>query len=86
MLREQFSLEQMKEILCKYDLNSIKISSHYLRYLSEGKRDIGEKYIKEALFDKEFYFVEKQINSWIRYKLVFELSSKYDLVIVVKEE
>ena len=86
MIREKFSIEEMKQILGRYDLDTLVVSNHYIEYLSCGRRDIGEVEIKEVLSKKEFYFVEKQINSWIRYKLVFELSSKYDLVIIVKEE
>lgn len=86
MIREVFSIKEMKIILKKYSKNSIEISSHYQKYINEEKRDIKREQIIEFLTEKEFYFVEKQINSWIRYKIVYELSSKYDLVIVVKEE
>ena len=51
-----------------------------------GKRDIDSNEIIRFLLEKEFYFVEKQINSWIRYKIIYEISSKYDLVIVVKQD
>lgn len=35
---------------------------------------------------EDFYFVEKQLrNGEIRYKLVFNLSKKYDLIIVITE-
>jgi hypothetical protein len=39
------------------------------------------------LLKKKFYFVEKQLkDKEIRYKIVYELSRKYDFVIVVIEE
>ena len=84
MKRESFLINQMKKILKKY--NNINISKHYLNYLEDGERNIGKEEIIKFLTSKEFYFVEKQINSWIRYKIVYELSHKYDLIIVVKEE
>ena len=86
MIRESFPVEKMKEILGKYGKEDIKISTHYIEYLEKGKREINKEEIVEFLLQREFYFVEKQINSWTRYKIVYELSSKYDLVIVVKEE
>lgn len=37
--------------------------------------------------EKDFYFAEKQVeNGEIRYKIAFELSSKYDLIAVITEE
>ena len=86
MKRELFSLQETKSIIKKYNEEDIKLRGHYLKYLNKGKREINKETIKEFLFGKEFYFVEKQINGWIRYKIVFELSRKYDLVIVVKED
>ena len=76
----------MKEILQKYKTGEIKISQHYLDYLKDEERNISEEEIIKFLTSKEFYFVEKQINDWIRYKIVYELSRKYDLIIVVKED
>jgi hypothetical protein len=86
MIRELFSLDEMKIILNRYDASTIEISNHYLNYLSDGKRDISKMEIINLLLKKSFYFVEKQINFWTRYKIVYELSNKYDLIIVVKEE
>ena len=86
MKREAFSIDDMKEILNKYNKEDVKISPHYLEYFETGERDITEEKIIEYLTSREFYFVEKQINSWIRYKIVYELSHKYYLIIVVKEE
>jgi hypothetical protein len=86
MIREPFSLNSMKAILSKFKPEQLEISSHYLRYLGEDKRDISVGRISEFLFKRGFYFVEKQINTWVRYKIVYELSRRYDLVIVVKDE
>lgn len=86
MIREQFSIENMVSILKKYSTDSIEVSPHYIEYISKGKRDISVVEIKDYLLNKNFYFVEKQVNGWVRYKLVYEISNKYDLVIVVKEE
>jgi hypothetical protein len=86
MNRELFPLIDMKNILSKYNPNEIKISRHYLNYLQNEERDISVKEIIKFLISKEFYFVERQINSWTRYKIVYELSRKYDLVIIIKEE
>ena len=86
MIREPFSLEEINTILRKYTKDNVEISPHYQKYLNEGKREISVNEILNFLFEKRCYFVEKQINSWIRYKMVYELSNKYDLVIVVKEE
>jgi|WetSurMetagenome_2_1015567.scaffolds.fasta_scaffold1034938_2 hypothetical protein len=86
MIREPFSIEEMKILLKKYKKSEIEVSQHYLNYLAEGKRDIGEEEIKNFLLSHDFYFVEKQINSWTRYKIIYKLSVRYDLVVVVKEE
>ena len=86
MIRESVDIGEMKNLLKRYNKDSIDISSHYQKYIAEEKRDIKGEQIIEFLTDKVFYFVEKQINDWVRYKIVYELSGKYDLVIVVKEE
>ncbi|MFA7708175.1 MAG: hypothetical protein WCX73_04450 [Candidatus Pacearchaeota archaeon] len=86
MIRENFSLGEMKNILDKYNMSDIHISPHYISYINEGKRDISEDEIKKFISNKKSYFVEKQINGWIRFKMVYEISNKYDLVIVVKED
>ena len=86
MIREMFDINEMKEIIKKYKREDIKISRHYLEYVNQGKRDINKEEIVNCLLKKEFYFVEKQINFWVRYKVVYELSHKYDLIIIVKEE
>jgi len=86
MIRELFQLDLMKNILNKYKKDEIKISKHYLDYFNNSEREISPGEIIKYLLEKEFYFVEKQINSWIRYKLIYEISHKYDLVIIVKEE
>lgn len=84
MIRESFPLEEMKSILNKG--KEIQISSHYMNYISKGKRDISEADIKRFIINENFYFVEKQVNSWIRYKIVYEISNRYDLVLIIKEE
>ncbi len=86
MIRKNFSLEEMKNILEKYNLNDVNISPHYIKYINQGKRDIPEDKIKNFIFNEKFYFVEKQINGWIRFKIVYEISNRYDLIIVVKED
>ena len=86
MIREPFPIEKMKEILKKYNKDNIKISPHYIKYLEIGKREISKEEVADFLLKKEFYFVEKQNNDWIRYKVVYEISNKYDMVIVVKQD
>lgn len=86
MIREQFAIGDMRVLLNKYSVKDIVISYHYMNYISKGKRDISEQDIIDYILNKDFYFVEKQINGWVRYKIVYEISNKYDLVIIVKEE
>jgi hypothetical protein len=86
MIRQKLPIEEIAKILKKYKKEDIEISQHYIKYLDEGRRDIGKEEIINFLTEKEVYFVEKQVNSWVRYKVVYELSHKYDLIIVVKEE
>ncbi len=84
MLRVPCSFDELKKILARH--GNIIISEHYMKYLFEGKRDIKPEEIKEYLGNRDFYFVEKQLNSWTRYKVIYELSKRYDLIIVVKPE
>jgi len=84
MIRESFPLEKMNIIL--RGIKDIKISKHYLKYINQGKRDIPPREVIEFIKKRKFYFVEKQINGWIRYKIIYELSNRYDLVIIIKEE
>ena len=87
MNREPYPIEKAKKLIQKYSKGEIKVSKHYLEYLSRGKREINEEEIKHALLAKDFYFAEKQLKEGEeRYKLVYRLSNKYDLVIVVVEE
>ncbi len=83
---ELFPAEKIKNLLNNYLKENIKISSHYEEHLNKGKRDLSQEQIREYLIEKEPHFVEKQIiEDEIRYKIVYKLSSKYDLVIVVTE-
>ena len=86
MKRELIEYKKAKQIISKYCEDNIKISYYYLEKINKGKRDIKPGLIKEFLVKKDFYLYEKQTReNEIRYKLIYELSRKYDLVIVVTE-
>jgi hypothetical protein len=80
-------LEELNRIISKYVREEIAISAYYIEKVNEGKRDIDPNLIKDKIITKEYYLVEKQLkNGEIRYKFVYRLSNKYDIVIVVTEK
>lgn len=87
MKREKVEKTDIEKIIEKYSYEEIKISDHYLEKINEGKRDLKPELIKENILKKDCYFVEKQIkDEEVRYKIIFKLSNKYDLIIVITEE
>lgn len=87
MKREKVEKEDVKKIIEKYSSEEMEISNHYLEKIGEGKRDLKPEFLKEKILTNDFYFAEKQIkDNEIRYKLIYELSNKYDLVVAVTEK
>ena len=71
MKREKEERDNVKKIIEKYAHDEINISKHYLDKINEGKRDFKANFIEEKVLEKNFYFVEKQINEQeIRYQKV----------------
>ncbi len=79
----------VKSILKKidgYPLKQIKIRPYCKRRMDE--RNIEETLLITTLYSKELYYVEEQTKTFKgkpekRHRLIFKISSKYSLIIIV---
>jgi hypothetical protein len=79
----------IRDILNKinsYSLNQIEIREYCKERMQE--RNVEETLLTTTLFSGNLYYVEEQLKTFMgkpekRYKLVFKISSKYSLIIIV---
>ncbi|HDK42057.1 MAG TPA: hypothetical protein ENG87_01655, partial [Candidatus Pacearchaeota archaeon] len=69
-----------------YSLGQIDITTYCKGRM--GERSIDETLLKSTLFSKNLYYVKEQLKphkgkTEKRYKLIFKISSKYSLIIIV---
>ena len=87
MERKPLSPDEFTKITKNYKKEEIKISKHYIDKINTEKRDISPEIIKEYLLSKKPNIVEIQLNEEEkRYKSIYKMSSKYDLITVVAEK
>jgi len=81
--------EVIKKVLNKiesYKINQIQITEYCREKMNQ--RNVSEELLTSTLFSNELNYVEKQKRLFggkeeIRYKLIFKISSRYSLIIVV---
>lgn len=81
--------EKIKEVLKKisiYSSNKIEIRPYCRGRMHE--RNISESLLISTLFSNSLFYVKKQMklfegNMEKRYKLIFKISSKYSLIIII---
>lgn len=79
----------MRNVLKKieaYSLNQIEIRPYCFGRMNE--RNVEETLLISTLFSRNLYYVQKQNKTFNgepekRYKLIFKISSKYSLIIIV---
>lgn len=82
--------DETKIILSKIQ-SYLKEDLHITDYCREKMKDrnIDESLLINTLFSRELYYVREQIRMYLgvkenRYKLIFKISSRYSLIIIVK--
>jgi hypothetical protein len=81
--------ELVRQILKKigiYSLQQIEIRPYCKRRMKE--RNIEETLLTTTLFSKNLYYFKEQMKTFMgetekRHKLIFKISSKYSLIIIV---
>ncbi len=81
--------EKIDEIIKRINLYSnkqIEITEYCRKKMEQ--RNIEETLLISTLFSKSLYYIGEQTKSYkgtseIRYKLIFEISSRYSLIIIV---
>ena len=90
---EEFkSIKQIKEFWKKYDADNIVFSDYCCRRMN--KRGIEAFQVKDVLLKPDsLFYVEKQLvlirtknTKELRYKLIFKISNKYNLIVIITEE
>jgi len=79
-------VERVLKEIGGYSSKQIEIRPYCKRRLAE--RNIEETLLITTLFSKSLYYVKEQMKTFLgkpekRYKLIFRISSKYSLIIVV---
>ncbi len=85
-------INDIKEISSKYKENNIVFTEYCKRRMD--KREIKEDFVKGFLLKpdnlfyvgKQFIHLRKINLEELRYKLVFRISNKYNLIVIITEE
>lgn len=85
-------IEDIKEILKKHKENDIDFTDYCKRRIY--KRNIKESQVKEVLLnpdnlfysEKQFVYIREKNLEELRYKLIFKISNKYNLIVIITEE
>ena len=91
-IKKTDAIKEAKEILKKYNQSTIMFSDYCERRMN--KRNIEKPQVKEILLKHDdLFYIEKQSVyirnrdlEELRYKLIFKISNRYSLIIIITEE